>query len=61
MDVYIHGLIHAVSISGCVILDGRTNTDCRIWQWSQPFGIILAISFYMGLKRSLSHKGNNTG
>jgi hypothetical protein len=61
MDVYIPGLIHAVSISDCVILDGMMNTDCRIWQWSQPFGIILAVSFYMGLKCSLSHKGNNKG
>jgi len=60
MDVYIPGLIHAVSISDCV-LDGGMSTDCRIWQWSQPFGIILAVSFYMGLKLSLSDKGNNTG
>jgi hypothetical protein len=61
VDIYIPGIIHAVSISDRVILDGRMNTDCRIWQWLQPFGTILTVSFYVGLKRSLSHKGNDTG
>lgn len=55
MDVYIPGLIHAVSSSDCVIQDGRVITDCRIWKCLEHFGIILAVSFYMGLKLGPLH------